>query len=105
MVTMVASAADRTGGHRVMSVDYELETAVVWNDHDDDRNWVRALRAAVMKLGGSWNPADEAPRGQLLEAIREQGYPRAVLEYLPAEGGSLPRIYIWREGKAIASRS
>lgn len=85
----------------MMSAADEIQTATVLNDHDDDQNWVRALKAAVMDQEGSWDPTDEASRTRLLESIRNQGYPLANLEYLPAEGGGLPRIHIWRDGRAV----
>ncbi len=84
-----------------MSTAYEVQTATVLNDHDDDQNWVRALKAAVIDQEGSWNPTDDTSRTRLVDAIRNHGYPLAKLEYLPAEGGGLPRIHIWRDGRAV----
>ena len=85
----------------MMSAADEVQTATVLNDHEDDQNWVRALKAAVIDQGGSWDPADETSRTRLLGAIQSQGYPLAKLEYLPEVGGRLPRISVWRDGRAV----
>ena len=54
-----------------------------------------------MDQRGSGDPADEVSRTRLLEAIRKEGYPLARLEYLPAESGVVPRIHVWRDGRAV----
>jgi hypothetical protein len=71
---------------------FEVATSVVFVENDDDRDWLHAVKGAVMDQRGSFEPLEAASRLRLIETIRSRGYPEAALDYSPPEDGSLPRL-------------